>query len=226
MNLNKQNLHQNVKFDGDIMTKPLLILVAGGSASGKSTVVQEILDKAGIDEVLIIKHDDYYLDQSDLPLQVRYLTNYDHPSSLDNKLLYEHLTKLLNGESIDKPVYDFVMHTRSQEIEHISSKPIIIVEGILILENEKIRELSNMNLFVELDDDTRFIRRMLRDMSERGRTLESIIQQYEKTVKPMFHKYIKPTKRFADVIIPNDRRHDIAVDLIVTKINQFIGGRL
>lgn len=208
------------------MNKPLLILVAGGSASGKSTVVQEILEKAGIDDVLIIKHDDYYLDQSDLPLEVRYLTNYDHPSSLDNELLYDHLKRLLNGESIDKPVYDFVMHTRSDQIEHITSKPIIIVEGILILENEKIRELSNMNLFVELDDDTRFIRRMLRDMSERGRSLESIIHQYEKTVKPMFHKYIKPTKRFADVIIPNDRRHDIAVDLIVTKINQFTGGRL
>jgi uridine kinase len=208
------------------MNKPLLILVAGGSASGKSTVVQEILEKAGIDDVLIIKHDDYYLDQSDLPLDVRYLTNYDHPSSLDNQLLYDHLTKLLAGESIDKPVYDFVMHTRSQKIEHITSKPIIIVEGILILENEKIRELSNMNLFVELDDDTRFIRRKLRDMRERGRSLESIIMQYEKTVKPMFHKYIKPNKRFADVIIPNDRRHDIAVDLIVTKINQFTGGHL
>lgn len=207
------------------MNKPLLILVAGGSASGKSTVVQEILDRAGLDDVLIIKHDDYYHDQSDLPLNVRFQTNYDHPSSLDNGLLYTHLQQLLRGEAIDKPVYDFVNHTRSDVIEHVKSKPIIIVEGILILENERIRELSDMNLFVELDDDTRFIRRMLRDMKERGRTLDSIIMQYEKTVKPMFHKYIKPTKRFADVIIPNDRRHDIAVDLIVTKINQFIGGK-
>lgn len=208
------------------MKKPLLILVAGGSASGKSTVVQEILDKAGIDDVLIIKHDDYYHDQSDLPLEVRFLTNYDHPSSLDNELLFDHLKQLLEGNEIDKPVYDFVNHTRGMSNEHILSKPIIIVEGILILENEKIRELSDMNLFVELDDDTRFIRRMLRDMNERGRTLDSIIQQYEKTVKPMFHKYIKPTKRYADVIIPNDRKHDIAVDLIVTKINQISGGKL
>lgn len=207
------------------MKKPLLILVAGGSASGKSTVVQEILDKSGIEEVLIIKHDDYYHDQSDLPLAVRYLTNYDHPSSLDNELLLNHLKKLMNGEAIDKPVYDFVNHTRSQEIEHILPKPIIIVEGILILENEAIRDLSDMNLFVELDDDTRFIRRMLRDMKERGRSLESIISQYEKTVKPMFHKHIKPTKRYADVIIPNDRKHDIAVDLIVTKIEQILGSR-
>ncbi len=205
------------------MKRPLLILVAGGSASGKSTVVKEILDRAGLDDVLIIKHDDYYLDQSDLPLEVRYLTNYDHPSSLDNELLYKHLVTLLDGNSIDKPTYDFVNHTRSSVVEHVSPKPIIIVEGILILENEKIRDLSNMNLFVELDDDTRFIRRLLRDMRERGRTLESIISQYETTVKPMFHKHIKPTKRFADVIIPNDRKHDIAVDLIVTKIKQILG---
>lgn len=205
------------------MKRPLLILVAGGSASGKSTVVKEILDRAGLDDVLIIKHDDYYLDQSDLPLEVRYLTNYDHPSSLDNELLYKHLVTLLDGYSIDKPTYDFVNHTRSTVVEHVSPKPIIIVEGILILENEKIRDLSNMNLFVELDDDTRFIRRLLRDMRERGRTLESIISQYETTVKPMFHKHIKPTKRFADVIIPNDRKHDIAVDLIVTKIKQILG---
>ena len=205
------------------MKRPLLILVAGGSASGKSTVVQEILEKAGLDEVLIIKHDDYYLDQGHLPLEVRYQTNYDHPSSLDNGLLYQHLVKLLSGETIDKPTYDFVNHTRSSVVEHVGPKPIIIVEGILILENEKIRGLSDINLFVELDDDTRFIRRMLRDMKERGRSLESIIKQYESTVKPMFHKYIKPTKRYADVIIPNDRKHDIGVDLIVTKIKQIIG---
>jgi uridine kinase len=207
------------------MDKPLLILVSGGSASGKSTVVQEILNKAGLDDVLIIKHDDYYLDQSELPLEVRYLTNYDHPSSLDNKLLYKHIKKLLNNESIEMPVYDFVNHTRSDETKIVYPKPIIIIEGILILENEDIRNLADMNLFVELDDDTRFIRRMLRDMNERGRSLESIIKQYETTVKPMFHKHIKPTKRFADVIIPNDRKHDIAVDLIVTKIKQIIGER-
>jgi uridine kinase len=208
------------------MDKPLLILVSGGSASGKSTVVQEILNKAGLDDVLIIKHDDYYLDQSELPLEVRYLTNYDHPSSLDNQLLFNHIKKLLNFETIEMPVYDFVNHTRSMETKIVHPKPIIIIEGILILENENIRSLSDMNLFVELDDDTRFIRRMLRDMNERGRSLESIIKQYETTVKPMYHKHIKPTKRFADVIIPNDRKHDIAVDLIVTKIKQIIGERI
>ncbi|PKK96192.1 MAG: uridine kinase, partial [Tenericutes bacterium HGW-Tenericutes-3] len=197
------------------MNKPLLILVSGGSASGKSTVVQEILNKAGLDDVLIIKHDDYYLSQADLPLEQRIKMNYDHPSSLDNELLYDHLSLLLQGKPIEKPVYNFDLYTRDSKTETTYPKPIIIIEGILILENEKIRDLSDMNLFVELDDDTRFIRRMLRDMKERGRSLESIITQYEKTVKPMFHKYIKPTKRYADVIIPNDRKHDIAVDLIV-----------
>jgi len=208
------------------MKKPLLILVSGGSASGKSTVVQEILERAGLNDVLIIKHDDYYLDQTHLPLEERYKMNYDHPSSLDNELLYDHLTKLLKGEPINKPVYDFDIYTRNEKTEIIFPKPIIIIEGILILENEKIRNLADISLFVELDDDTRFIRRMLRDMKERGRSLESIISQYEKTVKPMFHKYIKPTKRFADVIIPNDRKHDIAVDLIVTKIKQILGERV
>jgi len=205
------------------MNKPMLILVSGGSASGKSTVVQEILNKAGLDDVIILRHDDYYLDQSDLPFDRRVVTNYDHPNSLDNELLFNDLQKLLNYQAIDKPVYDFVNHTRSKKIEHIEPKRIIIVEGILILENQKVRDLSDINIFVEADEDTRFIRRMLRDMNERGRSLESIIAQYETTVKPMFHKYIRPTKRYADVIIPNDRKHDIAVDLIVAKIKQILG---
>lgn len=207
------------------MEKPLVILVAGGSASGKSTVVQEILEKAGLNDVIIINHDDYYLDQKELPLKERYLMNYDHPRSLDNELLFKDLKKLLSYQPIDKPVYDFVQHTRSSEIEHILPKKVIIVEGILILENAKIRELADICLYVELDDDTRFIRRMLRDMEERGRSLESIITQYQKTVKPMFHKYIKPTKRYADVIIPNDTKHAIAVDLISCKIKEILGER-
>ena len=207
------------------MKKPLLILVAGGSASGKTTVVEEILEASGLEDVLIIKHDDYYLNQDHLPLEVRYLTNYDHPESLDNDLLYAHLSDLINGKSISKPIYDFINHTRSQENENLKPKPVIIIEGILILEDERIRNLSDMSLFVELDDDTRFIRRMLGDMKERGRSLESIIAQYDNTVKPMFHKYVKPTKRYADVIIPNNKKHDIAVDLIVTKIKQILGER-
>ncbi len=203
--------------------RPLLFLVAGGSASGKSTVVQKIVAKAGLDDVLIINHDDYYHDQSDIPMEKRKKTNYDHPKSLDNDLLYEHLSRLLQGGSIEKPIYDFVNYTRSAETEKVQARSVIIVEGILILENEHIRSLSDMNIYVELDDDIRFIRRLKRDMDERQRSLESVIDQYMKTVKPMFNRFIKPTKRHADVIIPNDRSHDIAVDLIVTKIKQYLG---
>jgi len=205
-----------------MLVQSLLILVAGGSASGKSTVVKEILDKAGLDDVLIINHDDYYNDQSNIPLEERKKVNYDHPRSLDNALLEEQLKQLLHGESVDKPVYDFVDNNRKTKRETVAPKKVIIVEGILILENENIRALSDMNLYVELDDDTRFIRRLLRDMGERGRSLDSVVNQYLTTVKPMFHRFIKPTKRYADVIIPNDRSHDIAVDLIVTKIKQFL----
>lgn len=198
--------------------KPLLFLVSGGSASGKTTVVREILKHTKEDNVIKINHDDYYHNQDHLTMEERKNINYDHPKSLDNDLLFEHLKELLAGNSIQKPIYDFVRNTRSDELETIHPKPIIIVEGILILHDKRIRNLSNMNIFVELDDDTRFIRRLTRDINERGRTMQSVIDQYLSTVKPMFHAYIRPTKRYADVIIPNDHKHDIAVDLVATKI--------
>ncbi len=201
---------------------PLLMCVAGGSASGKSTVVSEIVQKAGLDDVLIIKHDDYYKAMPELDFATRKTINYDHPGSLDNDLLYRHLKALLKGESIEKPIYDFVNFKRSEKTETIRPHKVMIIEGILILDDPLIRELSNLNVFVELDDDTRFIRRMLRDMNERSRSLESIIDQYQTTVKPMFHQFVRPTKRYADVIIPNDSKHDIAVDLIASKIKQFL----
>ena len=203
--------------------KPLLILVAGGSASGKSTVVTEILHKAGLEDVLIIRHDDYYLNQDHLTLDERKRVNYDHPNSLDNQLLLNHIHALLEGKSIEKPIYDFVSYTRSKKTETLHPKHVIIVEGILILADPNIRKLSGLNLFVELDDDTRFIRRMLRDVNERGRSLESIVEHYQKTVKPMFYEFVKPSKRHAHVIIPNDIKHDIAVDLIAAKINTVLG---
>lgn len=202
---------------------PLLILVAGGSASGKSTVVSEIVHKAGLDDVLIIRHDDYYKDQSNVAFEKRLDVNYDHPDALDSDLLQDHLSQLLMGNSIEKPLYDFVSYTRKKETEVVSSKKVIIVEGILILSDSLIRKLSNLNLYVELDDDTRFIRRMMRDLNERGRSIESIVSHYQNTVKPMFYKYVKPSKRHAHVIIPNDDKHDIAVDLIASKIKTVLG---
>lgn len=202
---------------------PLLILVAGGSASGKSTVVSEIVHKAGLDDVLIIKHDDYYKDQSNVAFEKRLDVNYDHPDALDSDLLQDHLSQLLMGKSIEKPLYDFVSYTRKKETEVVSPKKVIIVEGILILSDSLIRKLSNLNVYVELDDDTRFIRRMMRDLNERGRSIESIVSHYQNTVKPMFYKYVKPSKRHAHVIIPNDDKHDIAVDLIASKIKTVLG---
>ena len=201
---------------------PLLILVAGGSASGKSTVVSEIVSKAGLEDVLIIRHDDYYKDQSNIPFEKRLDINYDHPDSLDSDLLQQHLNHLLKGQSIEKPLYDFVSYTRKKETEVVSPKKVMIVEGILILNDTNIRKLSHLNVYVELDDDTRFIRRMMRDLNERGRSIDSIVAHYQNTVKPMFYKFVKPSKRHAHVIIPNDDKHDIAVDLIASKIKSVL----
>lgn len=200
------------------MKKPFFMIVAGGSASGKSTVVKSILDKAGIQHVLVINQDDYYLDQKDLPMHERVLMNYDHPKSIDIELLKKDILMLLEGKPIHKPIYDYSNYTRSEVIEKVESKPIIILEGILSLVDNSIRELADLKLYVELDDDIRFIRRLSRDVKDRGRTMQSVINQYITTVKPMYHKFVKPTKRYADIIIPNDDKHSAAVDVIVNML--------
>lgn len=202
--------------------KPVIIAVAGGSASGKTTVVEEILEKLDVDSVLIMKHDDYYKDQSTMTLEDRYQTNYDHPDSLDNDLLVSHVKMLVQGKEVLKPTYDFIMHTRSDVKEKVRPKRVIILEGILILTDKKLRDLSDIKLFVELDDDLRFIRRLQRDIKERGRSIDSVITQYLTTVKPMYHQFVEPTKRYADVIIPNNVKHDVAVDIIVAKIKAIL----
>lgn len=200
--------------------KPVIILVAGGSASGKTTVVEKIIKKTNHKDVIIIKHDDYYKDQAELSLEQRSKVNYDHPDSLDNELLYTHLNDLLNNRSIFMPQYDFINSTRSNKTIKTEPKPVIIVEGILVLTDPRIRDLADIKIFVESDDDIRFIRRLKRDLIERGRSLDSIINQYLTTVKPMHYAFVKPTKRDADIIIPNDKKHDVAVDVIVGKIKQ------
>lgn len=198
-----------------LIKKPFFMIVAGGSASGKTTVVKSILQKAGIEHVLVINQDDYYLDQKDLPMSERVLMNYDHPKSIDIVCLKKDIILLLAGKKIHKPIYDYNNYTRSDQVEIVESKPIIILEGILSLSDESIRALADLKLYVELDDDIRFIRRLSRDVKERGRTMNSVINQYITTVKPMYHKYVKPTKRHADIIIPNDEKHSAAVDVIV-----------
>lgn len=203
--------------------KPVIIAVGGGSASGKTTVVTEIIEKLNQEDLVVIKHDDYYKKQSHLSLDERYQINYDHPDSMDNDLFISDIKKLIKGEKIFKPTYDFVLHDRSEKVEVVYPKKVIILEGILILEDRRIRDLSDIKLFVELDDDLRFIRRLQRDIEERGRSLESVVKQYLKTVKPMYHRFIEPTKRYADVIIPNNTHHDVAVDVIAAKIKSIKG---
>ena len=202
--------------------KPIIIAIGGGSASGKSTVVQEIVNRLKSIDISVICHDDYYKDQSHLSMEERVKTNYDHPSSLDNDLLVEHLKLLMEGKSIDKPEYDFKTHNRMKETTRVNPTKVIFVEGILVLEDKRIRDLSDVKIFVKSDEDIRFIRRLKRDIEERGRDLDSVISQYLSTVKPMFNKFVNPSSRHADIIIPNDNKHDVAVDFLVAKIKDIL----
>ena len=201
--------------------KPILICIAGGSASGKTTVVDEIRSRIQ-DKAIFIKHDDYYRVQDHLTKEERKKTNYDHPESLENELLVEHLKMLLDGKEIQKPIYDFVEQTRKKEIEIIYPKPIIILEGILVLEVASIRDLASIKVFVICDDDLRFIRRLKRDVEERQRSVESIINQYMNTVRPMHHLFVRPTIRYADIIIPNDREHAVGTELLIRNIESLL----
>lgn len=205
-----------------IYMKPILIVIAGGSASGKTTVVNKIYKSLGNEDLVVIKHDDYYLDQSNLSIEERKKTNYDHPSSLENDLLYDDLKKLLSGKTIEKPIYDFVSQNRRKETEIIEPKSVIILEGILALEDERIRDLANIKVFVNCDDDLRFIRRLKRDINERGRTVENVINQYLTTVRPMHHLFVRPSIRYADIIIPNDRNHVVGTDMLIRSIKDLI----
>ena len=203
--------------------KPILIVIAGGSASGKTTVVNKIINELNSKNVTVIKHDDYYKDLSHLPIEERAKVNFDHPNSLDSNLFVSQLKALLDGKSIEKPTYDFVCHNRSKVTETINPTKVIVTEGILVLEDERVRDLADIKIFVESDDDIRFIRRLVRDTKERGRSIDSVINQYLNTVKPMYYAFVKPTKRYADIIIPNDNTHDVAVNCIVRMIKDMLG---
>ena len=202
--------------------KPLIIAISGGSASGKSTVVSEIVEKLQSVDISVICHDDYYKDQSHLTMEERIKTNYDHPSSLDNELFVEHLHLLMEGKSIEKPIYDFVSHNRKKETVTIKPTKVIFIEGILVLEEKRIRDCADVKIFVKSDEDIRFIRRLKRDIEERGRTLEAVINQYLLTVKPMFNKFVNPSSRYADIIIPNDNNHVVGTDMLIRSIRALI----
>ncbi|WP_453994794.1 uridine kinase [Bacillus nitroreducens] len=202
--------------------KPIVIGIAGGSGSGKTSVSKAIYEHFRGHSIMMIEQDSYYKDQSHMPFEERLNTNYDHPLAFDNDLLIEHIKKLLEYKGISKPVYDYKFHTRSSEVIHVEPKDVIILEGILVLEDERLRNLMDIKLFVDTDADIRIIRRMLRDIKDRGRTLESVIEQYETVVRPMHNQFIEPTKRYADIIIPEGGQNHVAIDLMVTKIQTIL----
>lgn len=205
------------------MKKRILIGIAGGSASGKTSISAQLKQRyEHTQSVVIIRQDDYYKDQSHKSMEERIKNNYDHPFAFDNELMVEQLKQLLAGQAIEKPTYDFVRHTRSDVVEHIEPSDVIVIEGLFVLENEELRNLCDIKIFVDTDADIRFIRRLLRDVNERGRTLESVVSQYTTTVKDMHNLFIEPSKRYADVIIPEGGHNVVAIDLLITKISSII----
>lgn len=204
------------------MARPILIGIAGGTGSGKTTVSREILKLINKKDISIIEQDSYYKDQSHLSFDERMKTNYDHPFAFDNKLLVSHLKQLLNSKSIEKPIYDFERHNRKKETILVEARKIIILEGILILAEKEIRDLLDIKVFVDTDSDVRIIRRIQRDIKERGRSLDSIIHQYMSTVRPAHLQFVEPTKKYADIIIPEGGYNKVAIDLLVSKIKSIV----
>jgi uridine kinase len=205
-----------------MVKKPVVIGVAGGTGSGKTSVTRSIIEQFSDDMILMLEQDFYYKDQSHLPFEERLKTNYDHPLAFDNDLLIEHLHMLLERKPIEKPVYDYKMHTRSNEVIHVEPKDVIILEGILVLEDKRLRDIMDIKVFVDTDADLRIIRRIMRDINERGRTIDSVIEQYVNVVRPMHLQFVEPTKRYANIIIPEGGKNVVAIDLLATKIKSIL----
>ncbi|MGQ9457328.1 MAG: uridine kinase [Anaerolineae bacterium] len=206
--------------------RPAIIIgVAGGTGSGKTTVAQEILQRVGPDRIAYIQHDSYYRDQSHLPFHERARVNYDHPDALESELLVEHLKALRAGRPVEAPIYDFTTHTRRPETRRVEPRRVILVEGILIFADRALREMMDVKIFVDTDADIRFIRRLQRDIRERGRSMDSVIEQYLSTVRPMHMEFVEPSKRYADVIIPEGGFNVVALDMVVARILALIGER-
>lgn len=202
---------------------PIVIGVAGGSGSGKTTVVRRIIDSIGLDQVAVLDHDRYYRDRNDLRLEERAALNYDHPDALETDLLVRHVHELKAGRPVQVPTYDFTRHARLSSFEDVPARRAIIVEGILILTDASLRALMDIKVFVDTDADTRFIRRLQRDVAARGRTMESVIEQYQSTVKPMHLEFVEPSKRYADLILPQGGHNAVAVDLLLRLIRGVAG---
>jgi len=202
--------------------RPLIIGVAGGSGSGKTTVVRSITSSLGPEQVAVIHHDSYYRDTSHLSPDERRQINYDHPDSLETGLLVQHLAELRQGRAVAVPVYDFAEHSRLEQRDLVQPRKVIIVDGLLILWDRELRELMDVKVFVDTDADLRFIRRLERDIRERGRSADSVIQQYTRTVRPMHLEFVEPSKRYADIILPEGGHNLVAVDMLVTKLRSVL----
>lgn len=206
-------------------SRPILIGIIGGTGSGKSTVARAIFESLPEQNIAIIQQDSYYKDQSHLTFEERVKTNYDHPFAFDSDLLKSQLNDLINNKSVEKPIYDFEIHNRKKETEIVYPKDIIILEGIMILDDAELRELLDIKIFVDTDADVRIIRRILRDIKERGRTLDSVIDQYLTTVRPAHLQFVEPNKKYADIIIPEGGYNQVAIDIMVAKIKSIIADK-
>lgn len=202
----------------------LIIGIAGGTGSGKTTVARSVIEQLETDKVTFISQDNYYKDQSHMTMEERIKTNYDHPFAFDNELLMEHLTLLQSGQPAYAPVYDFKLHTRSSETLELKPNRIVIVEGLFVLYDEKLRDMLHIKVFVDTDSDVRLLRRVLRDIEERGRSIHSIHQQYLATVKPMHEAFIEPSKKYADLIIPEGGHNEVGIQLLTILTEKYLNG--
>ena len=202
--------------------RPFIIGICGGTGSGKTTITNRLSQALSGHGVLVVQQDHYYKDLSHLSAEVRARQNFDHPSAVDSALFVEQVRQLRAGRSVDRPVYDFARHCRKTETVRLEPQPAILIEGILIFENPELRELMDVKVFVDTDADLRFIRRLVRDIRERGRTLESVIEQYETTVRPMHLEFVEPSKRYADIIIPEGGHNEVGIDLVIQKVKSLL----
>jgi uridine kinase len=204
----------------------MVVGIAGGTGSGKTTLAEVLLDSVGRDQLAYLPHDAYYRDQKQLPLEERAKVNYDHPDSLETELLIAQINTLKEGQAVEMPVYDFTTHSRKQETVHVEPKPVILVEGILVFVEEELRRLFNVKIYVDTDADIRFIRRLRRDIEERGRTVNSVINQYLRTVRPMHLEFVEKSKRYADIIVPEGGLNVVALDMVIARLQSLLSGEL